>query len=57
MSLKDKVNNLIIGHPKLVAFGFGFAITLAIGTVLGSVDHSQVYAFRCERGENPFHLC
>jgi hypothetical protein len=47
MSLKGKINNMVIRHPKLLTFGIGLAITLAIGTISGSVDNSQAYAFMC----------
>ncbi|HXS60983.1 MAG TPA: hypothetical protein VN703_09270 [Candidatus Sulfopaludibacter sp.] len=46
-SIKEKVLNSITAHPKLLTFGIGLAITLAIGTISGSVDNSQAYAFMC----------
>jgi len=44
MSLKDKIMNLVIEHPKLVTFGIGFAITFAIGTAIGMVETQQAHA-------------
>jgi hypothetical protein len=39
MSIKDKITNMITAHPKLVTLGIGLAITFAIGTAIGMVDH------------------
>jgi hypothetical protein len=40
--LKQKILNTIASHPGLVTLGIGFAITLAVGTVLGMTDgHSH----------------
>jgi hypothetical protein len=44
MSFKDKIMNTITTHPKIVTFGIGLAITFVIGTAIGLVDHSSVYA-------------
>ena len=30
---------MIENHPRLVTFGIGVAITLAIGSTIGAVDH------------------
>ena len=39
---KQKILNTIASHPRLVTLGIGFAITLAVGTVLGMTDvHSH----------------
>ena len=35
MSLKDKLVNTIASHSRLVTFGIGLAVTLAIGTIIG----------------------
>ena len=45
MSLKDKIINVIASRPKLVTFGIGLAITFAIGTAIGMLDHNQAFAF------------
>jgi hypothetical protein len=42
MSTKQKILNAISTHPKLVTFGIGLAITMAIGTAIGMLDHSQI---------------
>ena len=34
--------NAISAHPKLVTFGIGLAITFAIGTAIGMIDHSHM---------------
>ncbi len=34
--------NIMIGHPKLVTFGIGLAITFVVGTVIGMLDHGQM---------------
>jgi hypothetical protein len=44
MSFKDKIMNMVVSHPKLVTFGIGLAITFAIGTAIGMVDHNQAFA-------------
>ena len=44
MSIKDKIMNAISAHPKLVTFGIGLAITMAIGTAIGMVDVQQAHA-------------
>jgi hypothetical protein len=38
-SLKEKLLSSITAHPRLVMFGIGLAVTLAIGTALGMVEH------------------
>ena len=43
--IKQKLLNAISAHPKLVTLGIGFALTLAIGTVMSgmlAVDHSHL---------------
>ena len=45
MSLKDKIMNIVTSHPKLVTLGIGLAVTFVIGTAIGMVDHSSLYAF------------
>jgi hypothetical protein len=42
---KQKLLNAIAAHPKLVTLGIGFALTLAIGTIMSgilAVDHSHL---------------
>jgi hypothetical protein len=31
-----------MAHPKLVTFGIGLAITFAVGTAIGMIDHGQM---------------
>jgi hypothetical protein len=46
MSLKDKIMNMSIKHPKLVTLGIGLGITFVIGTAIGMVEHNNLaYAF------------
>ncbi len=46
MSLKDKIMNVLVAHPKLVTFGIGMAITFVVGTVIGMFDtHFSILAF------------
>ena len=42
MSTKQKILSAISAHPKFVAFGIGLAITFAIGTAIGMLDHSHM---------------
>jgi hypothetical protein len=42
MSTKHKILNAISAHPKFVAFGIGLAITMAVGTAIGMVEHGQM---------------
>jgi hypothetical protein len=44
MSLKDKIVNIVIAHPKLVTLGIGLAITFVIGTAIGMIQHNAVFA-------------
>jgi hypothetical protein len=44
MSIKQKLLNAVTTHPKLVTFGIGLAITFAIGTAIGMLDHQQAFA-------------
>jgi hypothetical protein len=46
MSFRDKIMDMVIAHPKLVTFTIGFAVTFTVGTVLGMLDHNQVFAIR-----------
>jgi hypothetical protein len=39
MSLKTKIMNLVIGHPKIVTFGIALGITFVVGAARGMVDH------------------
>ena len=41
MSIKDKIMNIVIGHPKIVMFGIGLGITFAIGLAIGITDNGQ----------------
>lgn len=53
MSIKDKIENIITRHPRLVTFGIGLAITFTIGIAIGMVDHNSVFAWRsnCQAGK------
>jgi predicted DNA-binding protein with PD1-like motif len=42
LSLKQKLLNAVSAHPKLVTFGIGLAITFAIGTAIGMLDHQHL---------------
>ncbi len=42
MSIKDKIMNMMIGHPKLVTLGIGLGITFVVGTAIGMLDHGQM---------------
>lgn len=44
MSIRQKVLNAISAHPKLAAFAMGLAITIVVGTVMGTLDVHSVYA-------------
>ena len=39
--IKQKLLNAISAHPKLVTLGIGLALTLAIGTAIGMLDHNH----------------
>ncbi len=52
MSLKAKIINAITAHPKLVTLSIGFAITFSIATVIGMMDHNQVFAGPINTGSN-----
>lgn len=41
MSLKQKLLDIMEGHPKLVVFITGLGLTIAIGTAVGMFDHSH----------------
>jgi hypothetical protein len=42
MSLKDKIMNMSIKHPKLVTLGIGLGITFVIGTAIGMLEHHNL---------------
>jgi hypothetical protein len=42
MSLKDKIMNISIKHPKLVTLGIGLGITFVIGTAIGMLEHHNL---------------
>jgi predicted DNA-binding protein with PD1-like motif len=42
MSIKQKILNSISLNPKLAAFGIGLAITMAVGTAIGMLDHGHI---------------
>ncbi|HZE78042.1 MAG TPA: hypothetical protein VE089_05780 [Nitrososphaeraceae archaeon] len=42
MSIKQKLLNAVSAHLKFVAFGIGLAITMAVGTAIGMLDHNQM---------------
>jgi hypothetical protein len=44
MSIKSKIINAMAAHPKVFAFGIGFAITFAFGGALGIVSPEQAFA-------------
>ena len=44
MSLKDKIMNIVIAHPKLVTFGIGLGITFVVGIAVGMMGIPQAYA-------------
>jgi hypothetical protein len=52
MSLKDKLVNTIVSHPRLVTFGIGLAVTLAIGTVIGMVNDPTHAASATYQGQS-----
>lgn len=42
MSIKQKLLNIAAAHPKLVTFGIGLGITMAITTTLGMLDNTPL---------------
>jgi hypothetical protein len=44
MSTKQKILNAISAHPKLVTFGIGLAITMAVGAAIGMFEVQQAHA-------------
>jgi hypothetical protein len=44
MSIKQKLLNAISAHPKLVTFGIGLAVTMAIGAAIGMVQVQEAHA-------------
>ena len=57
MSLKDKIINALTAHPKLVTFGIGLAITFAIGTAIGMMDHNQAFAVNNQTSQTNCPKC
>ena len=51
MSVKSRIMNAMAAHPKLATFAVGLGITMAIGTAIGMLDHSQI-AFAASRTTN-----
>ena len=49
MSIKDKIMNITLGHPKAVTFGIGLAITFAIGLAIGMLGPWSDGICRCGR--------
>ena len=46
-SLKQRMLNVIAAHPKVLTFGIGLAITVAIGIAIGMSDQSHTaYAYQ-----------
>jgi hypothetical protein len=41
ISIKQKLLNTIAAHPKLFALSIGLALTMAVGTATGMLDHSH----------------
>ena len=44
--IKQKLLNAISAHPKLVPFGIGLALTMAIETAIGMLDGHIAVALR-----------
>ena len=44
MSIKSKILSIVIKHPKLVTFGIGLAITVAVAAIVGLTSPEQVFA-------------
>ncbi|WP_458718824.1 hypothetical protein [Candidatus Nitrosocosmicus sp. R] len=42
MSFKQKLLNVLLVHPKLAVFAIGLAITMAVGTAIGTLDHNHL---------------
>jgi len=42
MSFKDKIANMVAAQPKLVTLGIGLAVTFAVGTAIGMLDHGNL---------------
>jgi hypothetical protein len=42
--IKQKLLNAISARPKLVTFGIGLAITMAIGIAIGMLEVQQAHA-------------
>ena len=40
-SLKQRMLNVVAAHPKVLTFGIGLAITVAIGIAIGMSDQSH----------------
>jgi hypothetical protein len=41
ISINEKFLNTIAAHPKLAAISIGLALTMAVGTATGTLDHSH----------------
>jgi uncharacterized membrane protein len=54
MSLKTKIMNIIVSHPKFVTFGIGLAITFVIGSAIGMVNNQPVFAASSGHQSNGF---
>jgi hypothetical protein len=53
MSIKHKIMNVMVAHPKLVTFAIGLGITVAIGTAIGMLDHNHIAeALRNQANQN-----
>jgi hypothetical protein len=44
MPIKQKLLDIVAAHPKLITLVTGLALTLAIGTVIGTVEVQQAHA-------------
>lgn len=42
MSIKQKLINAIGANSKLATFAIGLAITMAVGTAIGMLDHQHL---------------
>lgn len=51
ITIKQKLLNVISAHPKLVTLGIGLALTMAVGTAIGMLDHSHM-AFAISQQNN-----
>jgi hypothetical protein len=44
MSMKQTLLNIVAAHPKVVTLVTGLALTLAIGTIIGTVEVQHAHA-------------